>query len=204
MQEPPSGPVGVPFAQPVSVLGYAVPPVARKPVVVTVLGIIGIVYASLAILGGAVAAFGMFMMRGVMRTFSAGANAAGAAAQMEPIWVWGIISALVGTLIAVGLLTAAIAFLRMAWWGLRGMVIYAVVALGWQMVKIGVTVAWLIPYQNQQMGMTGPSAPRMMFSHVSTFLWIAVLSAFPIVVLVFCSRPRVREVFGTDVVRQSA
>lgn len=198
MQEPPSGPVGVPYAQPVSVLGYAVPPVARKPVVVTVLGIIGIVYASLGILGGAVSAFGMFMMRGVMRSLVG--NSAGAAAQMEPIWMWGMISALVGALIAVGLLAAAIAFLRMAWWGLRGMVIYAVVALAWQVAKVIVTVAWLMPYQNQQMGMTGPGAPRMMFSHISTFVWIAVLSAFPIVVLVFCSRPRLREVFGGRVV----
>lgn len=201
MQEPPPGMVGIPYAQPVSVLGYAVPPVARKPVVVTVLGIIGIVYASLGILGGAVTAFGMFMMRGVMRGLVG--NSAGAAAQMEPIWTWGMISALVGALIAVGLLAVAVAFLRLAWWGLRGMVIYAVAALVWQVVKVIVTVAWLIPYQNQQMAMTGPGAPRMMFSHLSTFAWIAVLSAFPIVVLVFCSRAQVREAFTPGGVLQT-
>lgn len=197
MDDPIQPPTQIPFAQPLSVLPYAVPPVSRKPVSVTVLGIIGIVFGSLIIMGSGASALGMFVMRGVMRSFASGVNSPATAAQMEPIWNWGIISAVIGLLVGIGLLVAAIAFLRLAFWGLRAMVIYAIVDLTWQLIKIIVTVAWLIPYQTRQMAAAGPGVPTMAFSHFSTFIWIAILCAFPVVVLVFSSRQNVREAFAT-------
>jgi len=174
------------------VLGYAgaIPQYSLRPTSATVIAIIGICYAGLELLAYLLMLGGMLF---VARFVGAG---------MGPFFsgqmiFWSIARSALGLIVAGFLLAACIGLLRGARWPRRGMVIYAVADLVLSVGSAAVELFIILPEQQRQLAAMGFGAPGvgMYGQYVTKTIWLLITAAFPVVVLVFMTRPVVRDFY---------
>jgi hypothetical protein len=193
------------WQSPPAALAYSTPYASPRPTAVTVLAILGIIFAAFWILAALGSIFTLVFTATMMRKLTSGMPGYDGIIQVQALQ--GIAGGLLGT----ALLTVAIGCLRLSPWARRGMVIVAIVTLVYVAAKLIVTLVWTIPYQQQMMTtwVTSSSGLRTTSTTVrsSTFrgfsgaqsvmaFGMAILtSAYPIVVLVLMTRQRMKQVF---------
>ncbi len=179
--------------QQVGMLQYAVPVAPRKPASVMVLSIIGIVLSSLALLAG----LWGFVMFFIITRVIGGMTGASQASMWSVLMTWQLITTISLLILAILLLTVSIAAIRMARWGRMGMVWYALLHLAWVVVRAVLVVVWLIPEQEKQYAAMGVTPGMMPWwaTWGGELVSIAGHAAFPVVVLIFFTRPKVKQAF---------
>jgi hypothetical protein len=193
-------PAPTPYPPPLAVLAYNTPVAPRKPVSVTVLAIIGIVLASLWILAGLMGIVQLLFTITMMRRFTT-AGMAG----FETVLRFQAFLSVGGGIIGAALLTMSIGCLRLAPWARRGIIIVALVDLVFIVGKVAVTLAWIIPAQQSAVTSFSrvplPAASTAMTGiQASLAAGQAILmSIFPIFVLVFMTKSRIKQAFEQQV-----
>jgi hypothetical protein len=181
---------GPQWGAPEGVLGYAIPQPSLRPTSATVIAIIGICYAGLAILSYAIMLAGLLMI-----ALYTGATVAPFFTRQ--IISWNLARPAMGLCVAGFLLAASIGLLRSARWSRRGMIIYAVLALAVVVASSAVDVLFVIPEQRRQLAAMGApmAAVGPAGQYLGTLIWLLITAAFPIIVLVFMTRPNIREFY---------
>lgn len=183
------------YAPPPAMLAYSTPVAPARPTSALVLSIIGIVLASLWILVGLMGIFQLIfaitMMRSVLSSKMGGFETVLRIQAFE-----GVLAGIIG----VALLTVSIACLRLVSWARRGMIIVAIVDLVFIIAKVILTITWLIPQQMSAMSSMSPMPAAGMnpFAGAQTAIAAgqAILTAiYPIFVLVFMTKPRMKQVY---------
>jgi hypothetical protein len=217
--QPPPPPQYAPSAYPQGTLSYHIPVGSAKPGSVTALAIIGICLASLWILSGLGGVLSL-----VMSNFMGSAFTGGMPGFRTYMMLNGMVG-MIGGVIGVVLLVVAIACLRMSPWARRGMIYYAWADLAWTVSKLLLMLTLIIPAQRQWMNtvmttstttttattttssggvststtVVAPStfgAPYDTFQIISA-IGVALISAvYPTLVLIFMTRPGIREAFN--------
>lgn len=175
---------------PDSFLPYEVPVPSRRPASVLALGIIGIVLASLTLLGGLVGLAFLILFQwfgpGMGVIFGTPAERTWQVVQM--IASWGFYSVL---------LWVSIAAIRLRPWARGGMVRWAGAYLSWLAVETCVVALWILPADAASAANAGGPATPFLDWGAYAVLAITVLlsSVYPIAVIVFMRKPHVRAAF---------
>jgi hypothetical protein len=180
---------GPQWGAPEGVLGYAIPQPSLRPTSATVIAIIGICYAGLAIVAYLIMLVGVLMIAIYVASVTPFFT--------QQIISWNVARAAIGLCVAGLLLAACIGLLRSARWSRRGMIIYAVIDLVLVVGVAAVEVFYVLPEQQRQLAALGAPATAAGFSgqYLGKAIWLLITAAFPIIVLVFMTRPNIREFY---------
>lgn len=175
-------------------MNYAIPPVQR-PTSVTVLSIIGIILAALALLCTPFQFIGLLVDTGLPNP------------QVDAIKENTLILALtigvsvIGLLMAVVLLASSIGSLKLKPWARKGMIAYSIITIILTIVNTVVQVAVVMPemMNSPQMAQLSDQERQMatvIGGGVGLFCGISIGTIFPIFVLIFFNRRNVKEAFA--------
>jgi hypothetical protein len=178
-----------PQGQPV--ISYHTPAYAARPQSASVIGIIGIVWASLGLLGSLWGIAGALFLR----TFGRMARQIGGAAMpnLDTLMLWQAISSAGWVIVSGFLLTAAIGLLRDAPWSRKMMFLYSIIALAWIVVgTVGSTIAYSAMNRQFAAATSAPTAAVAAPAFMQ-LVWGIILAVFPLVTMVFMTRPHIRQ-----------
>ncbi len=165
-------------------------PTNPRPTSVTVLAIIGIIWAAILLLCNGFAMIGLVMMQSGLpnpmfdeirsNTF---------------VWLVQIIVPVVGLINAVALMAGSIGALGLKPWGRSLMVIYAVVAIVIGLLNTVVTIVFLNPVMQRAIANDPNARAVAVGQQVGVYFGIAAVLLYPIFVLVFMNKAHVKAAF---------
>ena len=169
---------------------YYPPPVNPRPTSVTVLAIIGIVWAALLLLCNSIALIPMFVELGVPDPVVAGIKA-------DPVaYGWSVASVVARVVLAIALLTGSIGALMLKPVGRAAMLFYAWAIIAISLADVVMSVLVLFPIMRNALGGNPQLASVVMGQQIGAIVGILVAMAYPILVLVFMSKPHVKAAFA--------
>ena len=178
---------------PPQVIPYQAPPEAR-PAAPQMLGIIGIIFASVSTLNHGL---GLIILPMVQR------RAVELGLSGLAIW-WPVVDSVVSLALAAWLLFAAISLLRWSPAARGRMIAWASMHLAWLLVHAVVHVGFILgPTVRAQLATTGQTAQlqaAMIGAYVAAGITLFLIAVYPVVVLVLLNQRRVRDALaGNDV-----
>lgn len=169
---------------------YYPPPVNPRPTSVTVLAIIGIVWAAILLLCNSVMLIPMFVELGVPDPVTAGIKA-------DPVaYGWSMATVVARVVLAIALLAGSIGALMLKPAGRAAMLFYAWAIIGISLADIVMSVLVTFPIMRDALGGNPQLAPAVMGQQIGIIVGIVVALAYPIVVLVFMYKPHVKAAFA--------
>lgn len=190
----------VPYATP-----YTLPTASRRPTSVTVLGILGILLAAMALLSPFSLLFQWLAFRmPAPRPAGATTNPFGnLQAQMYagPMLAWTIGATAVHAAMGAVLLSASIASLRLRAWGRRGMIGYAWVAIPVALIAGLINGLYVVPQTFASISPPGGGPPPAFVRGIaiaSGLIGGLLGMIYPVFVLVFFRRPSVAAAFEAE------
>lgn len=182
---PPSPPL--PYPMP------SVPQPGRRPTSVTVISIIAIIWGSLAVLGG-LCSIPQYM--GVRF----GPNPVADAINSDPVVVGFNISAMaVAVVLGIMMLAGGIAALSLKPIGRGLLIVYAIAQIAVSIVSVPVQAAIVYPHMmaavQSKTGASSPIVAGMRIGFGAGLVFGLITLAWPIVILIFMSRPHVKAAF---------
>lgn len=173
-------------------VGYYGTPLAPpwRPTAVTVLAIVGIIFAALAILCTPISTVMLFVKLPVP------SPALTAQRNDTALMGWMIGSAVYQLVIGLVLLIGSIGSLYMKPWARKTMVAYAFITIVAALLSTAVTLAWFMPRLERLQRQAGaPTPPAFIAPQVGALGGFLVGIIFPICVAYFFTRPEIKQAF---------
>lgn len=184
-QQPPSQPIGY----------YPVPP--ARPTSVTVLAIIGIIFASMGLLGGICGGLSL-ILSSVAEAVQAEMSDVEVAIDNSLTWkVYSVFSIVTGFAMAALLMYGSIGSLKLKAPAHKAMLLYAWLAIGFAILGMIMTLAVLLPLLNPYFSSSDPAEVGAAWGGlIGGVLGSLIGVIYPFFVLLFYCKPHVLAAFG--------
>lgn len=162
-------------------------PHEQRPAAPKVLGIIGIVFASIAILNHGIGLLLLPMVR--QRAIDMGLTGI--------VTWWPIVDSCVSLALALLLMFSAISLVRWLPTSRKRMLAWAALHLGWLVVhgivQFGFLTRPTLEARLAAAGQTGQMQAAMVGAYVAGFITLVLIAAYPLIVLILLNQPRVKQ-----------
>lgn len=170
---------------------YNAVPVNPRPTSVTVLAVLGIIFAALGLICSPLSLVPYFVKIGPPNP------AIDAVRSNTALMTWIIASVVIGFLLAALLLAGSIASLKLRLAGQRAMILYAKIAIAMAILGFVVNVVWMMPAMSQ--GQQGVSKNAEIIGGMIGGLIGGLLALiYPICILVYMNKSHVKAAFGVN------
>lgn len=166
---------------------------SRRPKAVTVLAIIGIIWASLGVLGGLCNVLLLFVQMPAQQ------NPTLARIQSDPfLHSWTIAGNVLSFLLSLLLLAAAIGAMQLRRWSRTGMITWAITTIVLTFIQVVVSITMIAPHLTDNMPANPAVRTGAQIGYWGVTLFILALLIYPIFVIVYLRRPEIRMAFESD------
>ncbi len=163
-----------------------------RPTTVTVFGILNLVFGTLGAVGVLLGAVVIV----VARIASAREDLVTEALRTHPAYrTWVAVSLPIGFAAAVFLIVAGAGLLYMRPWARVGSIVYGIYGIVMGLANMGWNAAILLPIAAEAASRRGPEGAAALGGAIGTVLGGLIGLAYPVLLLVFMTRPRIVEAF---------
>ena len=169
-------------------VGYYAPQRPRRPTILTVAAIIGIVWSALVLLCTPISLIPMFVDLGQPNP------AIDALKENRAVFGWTIVSTILSFALGILLLASSIGALMLKRWSRRGMIIYGAASIVLAIAGAVVNFTWVLPKMQQVQQDQAAAIGGM----IGTVVGMLIGLALPVFMLIAFTRPQVKQALEGD------